>query len=280
MRSIVHTILLLESVLRISSGVKNFVIVIIAALFAGTETRIAAIILVSLSLTCITSAMYAYNALTDVHIDAKNPNKQHRAVAAKALPDRFVRFLIVILIIVGVCVSFLFSARSGLAHALLAGELFLYSSPLTRFKERPLLDIVFGAVLSFSFRYFGAWYALSAGTPPLWPLAALISAKCGGFMLYKELDRATLEAQGIRSSITLLSPTMTTSLAFLFIIIALGTTLFAIPEVSVFLPLAVLPLAVVLTQRFCVTHFHHRALRSAGLIYFFAISLFAWTLLS
>lgn len=266
----------LEDVLRISSGVKNVVIVVIAAYFAGAETHTAAIILVSFSLTCITSAMYAYNALTDVKIDAKNPNKQHRSRAARTLPESTVHALIFILITTGALLSVTLSILSALAHVLLATELFLYSSPLTRFKERPLLDVVFGAVLSFSFRYFGAWYALSTGAPPLWPLAALVLAKCGGFMLYKELDRKTLEGASVQNSITLLPPAATTTLALISVAAAVAVVQFAAPGLASFLPLAAPPLAIILAQRFRVITVRQCFLRSAGLLYFLTIAAILW----
>lgn len=270
----------LEGVLRISSAVKNVVIVIIAAFFAFALTDVQHIVLASFSLTCVTSAMYAYNALTDVRIDMRNVNKQHRASAVRRLPERFIRTLTSVLALIGISLGFTFSMESGLFHMLLAGELFLYSFPLTRFKEKPVLDIIFGAVLSFGLRYFAAWYALSGDFPPLWPVSALVLAKCGGFMLYKELDRDALTAQGIQSTITLLSPILTTTLALLSLASAIGVTVFMMPALAAFLPLAVPPLSVVLTQRFGMTHFRHRTLRFAGLAYFFAISLLAWTLLS
>ena len=82
---------------------------------------------------------------------------------------------------------------------------FFYSSPYFRFKEKFIIDILFGASLTFLFRFVASWFIFKISFPPLLPMLALICLKNGGFMLYKGYDRPFLIKSKVRNSITRLS---------------------------------------------------------------------------
>jgi len=208
------------------SNVKNIAIIAFASYLSGAKLNWGLFILGALAMSLIFSAIYAYNTVCDADSDKTNKNKRHYSEAAQYFGKNKLFWIKIILaasgLALGLCVNIYFF--SSLVALLLIG--FLYSSPHTRFRERIFLDVLFGATLTFLFRFVAAWFIFKISFPPLLPMFALVFLKNGGYMLYKEYDRQFLMERGIKNSITVL-PKMTV-LVISAVFSALSIVLFAI----------------------------------------------------
>ncbi len=186
------------------SNVKNIAIVSLAFYLSGLKLNSALFVLGALSLSFIFSATYAYNTLCDINTDKKNENKKHYLKAVQYFGEK--KSLLISAVLCGLGLVFGYFVNIyffiTLFFLLLVG--FLYSSEYTRFKERVLLDVLFGASLTFLLRFVASWFIFEISFPPLLPMFALVFLKNGGYMLYKGYDRPHLIKSKIKNSITAL----------------------------------------------------------------------------
>lgn len=269
------------TVTRVSSNVKNAVAVLLAWYFAGQPAAVWPLFLTFVALSCVSSAFYAYNALTDRAQDAVTPNKRANAAAARLLGGRALGSLVAILAGVGILVALWVNTRVAALAGFLGLTMFAYSSPATRLKERVGTDVLTGALLTHPLRFAAAWAALRPELSPLLPLVALGLAKGGGYLLYKNLDRDTLQRLGVRSTVTALAHRQVVLLGLvllgLAVIAVLGMAanhanrlpwLGALPPRALWLLLAgVPPVVVMILRHFGVRAWSTARLRRAGLVY-------------
>lgn len=185
------------------SNVKNIALILLAFYLFEGEKSLFNIILGIVSLSFISSAIYAQNSFYDYEADKNNKNKQHYSRAVEYLGKKKTAAIITALVLIGLSLGIFINVYFFTALAFLFLTGFFYSSKTTRFKEKFIIDVLFGAVLTFLLRFFAAWFIFSESLPPLLAILALVFAKTGGYLLYKEADRTFLENLKIRNSITL-----------------------------------------------------------------------------
>lgn len=212
------------------SNIKNIALVLVAFYLFGGKKDFLLIILGIISLSFICSAVYAQNSFYDYKADKSNKNKQHYSKAVEFFGKKNTIIIISFLALVGLIVGFFINVYflSALFFLFLTG--FFYSSKNFRFKERNVLDILFGAVFTFFLRFLAAWFIFSGyplgRLPPLFAISALVFAKTGGYLVYKEADRIFLEKLNIKNSITSLKKKTVISLSILCQIIAVLSFVF------------------------------------------------------
>ncbi|MDP2741532.1 MAG: UbiA family prenyltransferase [bacterium] len=188
------------------SNIKNIALVLVALYLFGGKKDLLPIILGIISLSFICSAVYAQNSFYDYRADKSNKNKQHYSKAVEYFGKKNTTIIIVSLVSVGLVIGFFINVYFLTALFFLFSTGFFYSSKNFRFKEKIIWDILFGAVFTFFLRFLAAWFIFSGyplgRLPPLFAISALVFAKTGGYLLYKEADRAFLEKLDIRNSIT------------------------------------------------------------------------------
>lgn len=208
------------------SNVKSIALVLWAFYLSGKDFDLANIIVGIISLSLISSAVYAYNSVSDIELDKTNKNKRQYSEAAQYFGEKHGLLAAFFLAILGLICAFYINVYfvSAVAVLLLIG--FLYSSPHVRFKEKVVLDILFGAFFAFMARFAASWFIFSISAPPLLPVIFLISAKAGGYLLYKEHDYSYLSASGIKNSITVLGKKAKIILSAVFFLISLLSFIF------------------------------------------------------
>lgn len=184
------------------SNTKNVLIVCLAFFLSGVEFDLVVFISGLVSLSLISSAVYAFNTFCDFKSDKENQNKEHYSRAVSFWGKRRISLIITTLITLGLLIGLMINYYFLLSLILLMFFNFLYSSPYTRFKEKIILDVLTAGVFTFAIRFIAAWFLFTISFPPVLPILALIFAKSAGFMIYKEMDREFLVKQGIKNSIT------------------------------------------------------------------------------
>ncbi len=278
---------------KLLSNVKNIAVVFLSFyLFSGILDWYKLVTGI-ISLSFISSAIYIYNNLSDVKVDKYNENKNYYSKAVRYFGEKNTLIFVVIFIIFGLYFGFIinFYFLASLIALLVTG--FLYSSRYTRFKEKVILDILFGAALTFLFRFTASWFIFSISVPPLMAVIALVSAKSAGYMLYKEIDRTFLLALKIRNSITVVSKKtiiiISTLLWFVsfssFIFLCLNEKYFQVrhlgklPIKFLFLmPFAVPPLIVIYLSALNKIKTQIKYLRIVGFYYWIFVIIIIWSL--
>lgn len=201
------------------SNVKNIALIVLAFYLLKTNFNLTEILSAFFSLSFVCSAIYAQNSFYDYEADKNNKNKQHYSEAVDYLGKKNAIIIIFLLFLIGIVLGFFINIYFLLSIVLLSLTGFLYSSKLTRFKEKIILDVLFGAGFTFPLRFTAAWFIFSQSAPPLLVLTALASAKIGGYLLYKEADRKFLTDLKIKNSINSFKKQeiILASFAFLFI---------------------------------------------------------------
>ncbi|MEK7658403.1 MAG: UbiA family prenyltransferase [Patescibacteria group bacterium] len=267
------------------SNVKNIAIVVLAFYFSkkGFDLWLFSGSLISLSLVC--SAFYAYNTLSDFDLDKDNKNKKHYLEAVNYFGKNKSFIIFITLLIAGLFIGYFINLYFFIFLLLLALTDFSYSFKYTRFKEKFILDILFGASFTFLFRFLAFWFVFSSAFPPLLVVAGLVFAKSGGYFLYKSLDYQYLLKENIKNSITILNQKTKIIVSILFWVIALISFIFLcfnsyfkigligeLPFKFLFLGLlAVPPLAVIYLSVFGKIKIKIKNLRTAGYIYWAAV---------
>ena len=282
------------SLIRPLSNTKNIALFLLAFYFSGSNFNLNLVILGILSISLICSASYCYNSYTDFLIDQKNANKIHYSSAVKDFGYKNIPYIFFSMSIVGIILGFLINSSFFIILLMLLLTNFLYSAPYTRFKEKPILDILFGAFLTYPLRFLGGWYIFTNNIPPFLVLISLAFAKSGGYMMYKKIDQKYLSKLNVKNSITLLSKKQFIYVASIFIAFSITSFIFLCLNSAYFkisflgslplnflylLPLAAPPLIVMHRQTHQLTKIDNRLLRRIGFVYFAFVILIAWTLL-
>jgi len=275
------------------SNVKNIAIILLAFYLSGSTLNWNKLITGVISLSFISSAIYIYNNISDERIDRYNARKIHYSNAVGYFGKANAIYFFVIFAFIG----FYFASTINLWFLVALTALFitglLYSFELTRFKERIILDVLFGASLTFFFRFIASWFVFSTSFPPLLAIVSLVSAKTAGYILYKETDKAYLSTLKIKNSITIISKkSVIIASIFLwvisfasFIAICLNSQYFhmeylgKLPKKFLFLmPLAIPPLGVIyfLVLNKIKTQIKH--LRIIGFTYWILVIIIIWTI--
>ena len=264
------------------SNTKNVLIIFLAFFLSGTEFHLGKAILGFLSLSLACSAVYAFNTLSDSKIDKNNKNKEHYSESVLYFGAKKIYIILASAVILGLVSGFFVNVYFFLIILLILFFGFLYSSPSARFKERVLLDVLFGAIFTFPLRFIAAWFIFKISFPPLLPILALAFAKGGGYMMYKELDRQFLLEQHIKNSITGISrknSIIISSLLMFFSIISVFLMCFNSEYLKIgllgylpfkfliLLPLAFPPLIVIYLKIFNKINIKNNNLRIIGFIY-------------
>jgi len=195
----------LSRLVRPLSNIKNIVIVAVAFYFSGADFHLVSVLLGFFSLSFISSAIYGYNTINDLHLDQDNENKKYYAQGVQFFGERKSLTIVLFLTVMGLAVGIFLGYYFFIALIFLTASGFFYSSKYTRFKEKIVLDILFGASLTFLFRFIAAWFIFSNNFPALLPMLALVFGKTSGYLLYKGLDREYLLNKHIKNTITFIS---------------------------------------------------------------------------
>lgn len=198
----------LKSIFRLIrplSGAKNAAVVVLAFYLAEATQNWGLLILGTVALSLIFSAVYAYNSVCDKSIDIKNSNKEQYSSAVHYFGHKKSLLIALIMAVLGIICGFYINIYFVAVQIMLVLVGFLYSSSHFRFKDKFILDVIFGATLTILLRFVAAWFIFKISFPPLLPMFALVFLKNGGFMLYKGHDRDFLIKSGVKNFITRLS---------------------------------------------------------------------------
>ncbi|MBI2054151.1 MAG: UbiA family prenyltransferase [Candidatus Staskawiczbacteria bacterium] len=204
------------------SNIKNIALVLLAFYLSGTEAGkyLWPAVLGIVSLSFVSSAMYLQNSFYDKEIDKENKNKEYYAKAVEYFGQKTSTNIFFVLALAGFAAGLFINAYFFSALSLLFLSGFFYSMKGTRFKEKPLLDVLFGAVFTYFFRFAAAWFIFSESFPPFLAISGLVVAKAAGYLLYKEADRAYFKKANIKNSITSLSKRTVILLSVFFWVLA------------------------------------------------------------
>lgn len=275
------------------SNVKNIALILIAFYFSKSEFNLRLFFwsLISLSLVC--SAFYALNTISDFNSDKNNENKKHYLEAVRYFGQKRSFVIFITLLAAGLFVGYFINLYFFIFLLFLALTSFLYSFKYTRFKERFILDVLFGASLPFLFRFLAFWFVFSSSSPPLLVLSGLIFSKSAGYFLYKSLDCPYLLNKNIKNSVTILSKKtkIITSIilwgvAFASFALLCFNSYFKIGLLGILPPrflllaiFAIIPLAVIYLSFFNIIKVEVRKLRTLGYIYWLAVMIIILKLL-
>lgn len=263
------------------SNVKNIALVLLAFYLSGQEFNLNKFILGIFSLSFACSAIYAYNAICDLEYDKNNKNKQHYSQAVYYFGEKYALIVILFLAAIGIFIGFYFNIYFLISLLALLITSFFYSSKYTRFKEKAGLDVLFGAALPFAFRFLAGWFVFSGSDPGLTPsfwlvILALVFAKTGGYLLYKEADRTYLEKLNIKNSITLLKKWTVILLSALCWVLAIASSFAVLPVKFLFLIIfAIPPLVVIYLSVLGIIKTEIKHLRIWGFIYWILVIIIA-----
>ena len=275
------------------SNVKNIAVVLFAFYLSGTEFDANRFILGIVALSFIFSSLYAFNNLNDLEIDKQNDHKKHYSKAVRYFGESKIIIIIFLLSIAGLIIGFFINTYFLINLIILLIIGFLYSSKISRFKEKIFLDVLFGATLTYFFRFIASWFIFSTFFPPLLPIIALISAKTGGYLLYKQIDRPFLMSLNIRNSITIFErKTLITASVFFWIITFLSFFILCLNSIYlnikflgslpikflILLPFAVPPLVVIYFSALHKIKTQIKYLRIIGFCYWILVIIIIWSL--
>lgn len=283
----IHNLFLL---IRPLSNIKNIAIIILALFISRQEFSIFIFMQIFLSLSFVSGFMYTFNSLNDINLDNKNINKKSYSQSIQYFGKiRTVKILILFLIL-GLFIGLTLNIWVFIFLLCFALTAYFYSSQRFRFKEKYILDVLFGAVFTFGFRFLAAWFALASFPIPLLALGALICAKSSGYILYKTLDRNALEQARIHNTITSHCPSFNFFLSFLFLLLSMSFVIAMcllqqshpnwlgnLPFSYLFaIPFSLPPILIISLQIFRPTTFRNRTLRTIGFFYLLLVTLLIW----
>jgi len=258
------------------SNVKNIALIFLAFYISKSEPDFLKIIFGFVSVSLVCSAFYVFNTLSDYDFDKNNENKKHYLEAVAYFGKKNCFLIFIFLLVFGFVFATFINSYFLFAVFLLALTDYLYSSKHARFKERVILDVLFGAVFTFLFRFLAFWHIFSFSFPPLLIILALVSGKSAGYLLYKEVDRPFLSAQNAKNSITILKKPAVIFSATLFWAVCLASIILSCLEarylpvkILILLPFALPPLAVIYLSALGKIKTKIKLLRMFGFIYWF-----------
>ena len=207
-------------IVRPLSAIKNLALLLAAFYLSGETLNFPLFFLGFIWLSFITSSCYVFNSSNDLEIDENNINKRHYGQAVRYFGREKSFFIALILAVAGLIGGFFINAYFFVSLIVILAINFLYSSKITRFKERIVLDVLAGGFLSFSIRFVASWFVFKISAPPFLFLLALIFAKSGGYLLYKEFDREFLNSINVKNSITVLAKNASMPISMFFFVLA------------------------------------------------------------
>ena len=272
--------------IRPLSNVKNIALIILSFYLSKADFNLILFLAGFLSLSFVCSSFYAYNTLYDYNLDKNDKNKNHYSEAIDYLGRKTSFVIFISLLTCGFIIGFFVNFNFLSVLALLALTNFFYSSKKFRFKERVILDVLFGATFTFFFRFVASWFIFSVSIPPLLVAIALVSAKSAGYLLYKEVDRPFFEASKVKNSITavkketiIIISAIFWLICFLsFFLLCFGSKYFPIKFLFL-LPLAIPPLIIVYLSALNKIKTKIKYLRIIGFIYWLLILIIIFKLL-
>jgi len=185
------------------SNTKNILLLCLVFFLLRPEINWLNIILSIFSLSLISSAIYAFNSFCDFKVDKDNKNKEHYSKAIKFFGGEKISFIVTLFIFWGLFLGLMINYYFLFCLVLLLIFNFFYSSCQFRFKEKIIIDALIAGIFTFALRFIALWFVFAISFPPILAILALISAKSGGYLLYKEMDRDFLIKQNIRNTITI-----------------------------------------------------------------------------
>lgn len=186
------------------SNVKNIALIVLAFYLSGVAFNWVIFLVGLFSISFVCSSFYVYNALSDYGLDKNNGNKSHYSEAVDYFGKKASFMIFILLLVTGFVTAIFINFYFLFFLILLALINFFYSSKKFRFKERFILDILFGASFTFLLRFVALWFVFSFSFPPLFVVLALVFAKSAGYLLYKDLDYEYLLASKVKNSVTIL----------------------------------------------------------------------------
>lgn len=277
------------------SNVKNVALILIAFYFSKSEFDLWLILRSLLSLSLVCSSFYTFNTISDLDSDKNNENKKHYLEAVRYFGQKKSFVIFIALLVAGLFIGYFINLYFFVFLLFLALTDFLYSFKYTRFKEKIILDILFGASFTFLLRFVAAWFIFSKGFPSLLPMLALVFGKTDRYSLYKGIDRERLLDQNIKNTITFFSLRSLFIFSFFFLILTIVSIILmflnliyfqidilgSIPIQALFLiPFIVPPIIIIFFQIIKKTKFENSFLRFWGYIYMFLVLVITyWVLL-
>lgn len=267
------------------SNVKNIALFFIAFYFSKSEFILQLFFWSLTSLSFVCSAFYVFNTLSDFNLDKSNKNKKHYLEAVQYFGQKKSFVIFFILLFAGLFIGYFINLYFFVFLLLVALTNFLYSFEYTRFKERFVIDILFGAFLTFLFRFLAFWYIFSNSFPPLLVLSGLVFSKSAGYLLYKSFDYPYLLDEKVKNSITFLNKKTKNIISILlwafaiisYVALCLNyyfniALLGVLPPRFLFLAIfAIIPLAIIYLSFFNLIKIEIRKLRILGYIYWLLV---------
>jgi 4-hydroxybenzoate polyprenyltransferase len=275
------------------SNVKNIALIVLAFCLSGVAFDWVIFLVGLFSISFVCSSFYIYNTLSDYSLDKNNDNKNHYSGAVDYFGKKTSFIIFILLLVLGFIVGFFVNFYFLFFLTLLALTNFLYSSRRFRFKERFILDILFGASFTFLLRFVALWFVFSFSFPPMLVILALVFAKSAGYLLYKDLDYEYLLALKVKNSVTILgkktkiiiSGILWTSALLSFLLLCLNTYfkiafLGLLPlRFLLLIPFAIPPIVIIYFSSFGKIRVVVKALRILGFAYWIIVIMFALVLL-
>lgn len=269
------------------SNIKNIALIILALYLSKTDFNLILLLAGFLSLSFVCSSFYVYNTLSDYDLDKNDKNKNHYSEAIDYLGRKTSFAIFISLLVCGFIIGFFVNFYFLFVLALLALTNFFYSSKKFRFKERFILDVLFGATLTFFFRFIASWFIFSDSIPPFLVAIALVSAKSAGYLLYKEVDRPFFETSKIKNSITAVKKETIIIISAVFWLVCFFSFFYNFKESPQYLQikfliltlLAIPPLAIIYLSALNKIKTKTKHLRIAGFIYWLLVLIIIFKLL-
>ena len=175
----------------------------IGAVFAISNTSIDFTVLQKFVFLCIAFApfiaggLYVLNDVNDRKIDARNPGKCNRPIAAGRITQKQGMTFSFALLAIGLFLAFSISLlHLALALALIFLQL-IYSMPPVRLKESSI-DFLFSGPLNHMIRFIAAWAIFRPlSSLPIMLLASLFLLYCVAYIYYKIIDKEFVSEKSI-----------------------------------------------------------------------------------
>jgi 4-hydroxybenzoate polyprenyltransferase len=274
------------------SNVKNIALIVLAFYFSKTELNLVLFLAGFFSLSFVCSSFYVYNTLSDYGLDKNNKNKNHYSEAVDYFGKKISFVIFISLLVFGLVIGSFVNFYFLFFLLLLALTNFLYSSKKFRFKERFVLDILFGASFTFLLRFVALWFVFSFSFPPLLAILSLVFAKSAGYLLYKDLDNEYLLAAKVKNSITILDKKTKIAvsgilwiLVFLSFLLLCLNTYFKVPFLGflpfkffLLIPFSIPPVVIIYFLSFGKIKVAVKALRILGFAYWIVVMMIVFVL--
>lgn len=183
------------------------------------------------------SGLYALNDFTDWKKDSMHPIKKLRPIPSKRITPKKALVFAVILIIASFFIAAMTKNNVLLASmGIMLANQFFYTMPVTRFKERPVLDLISGSIINPIFRFYSGW-GLFANTfnAPILYLVFVVGLQFGGYTLYRLGSKGFEKQLKMNSSASMMNEKRLKKLAYLGI--GISGLVFLLMALNRFIPM-------------------------------------------